>query len=541
MVLSVATGAFAIWKLNEVSAIGNRLAVELKAVTTLGDLARTSQTLSVLSFLEHNATGAEREAYTAEARTTRNEFSKSWSDYSLMVTGDEEAQLAASLRGAWQHFLAVQEEVADLDQAGLPDMAQDVLMNDLSKERETFYTAVRRIQDYRQAKAAAATAAAQKVNESARMWIMIALGSLAVFCVLVGLALTAGISRPISRMTQVMLRLANHDIHVAIPDTGRRDEIGGMASAMKIFKEKLIEAEDLRNQQAALEVDMQHQRKVEVVKLADEFENAVGDIVRAVSSAASELQASAQTLSAAAEETSVQSSAVEIGARQAADNVRSVAAAIEELAASARQVGGEVARSADIANNAAQQAGRTRGSMDALSGDAAQVESVVSIINAIAQQTNLLALNATIEAARAGEAGKGFAVVASEVKGLANQTATSTTTIGVSIAKMQASTQQAVGEISGIEDTIGEVNAIASAIADAVSQQEQTTAEIARNIHEVSQNTSEVTANINSVTLAAQESSAGATQVLGAAKALSRQSDILKGEVDKFLARVRAA
>ncbi|EGF93181.1 methyl-accepting chemotaxis protein MCP signaling domain protein [Asticcacaulis biprosthecium C19] len=541
MVLSVATGAFAIYKLNEVSAIGNRLAIEVKAVSTLGDLARISQALGVTSFLEHNATGAAREGYAAEAAAARNEFSKSWSDYSTMVAGDEEAQLAASLRGAWQHFLAVQEEVADLDQAGLPDMAQEVLMNDLSKERETFYAAVRRIEDYRQAKANAATAAAAKVSESARTWIMIALGSLAVFCVLVGFVLTAGISRPISRMTQVMLKLANHDIHVAIPDTGRRDEIGGMASALKVFKEKLVEAEELRTQQAALEIDMQNQRKVEVVKLADEFEHAVGDIVRAVSNAASELQSSAQTLSAAAEETSVQSSAVEAGARQAADNVRSVAAAIEELAASARQVGGEVARSADIANNAVQQAGRTRGSMDALSGDAAQVESVVSIINAIAQQTNLLALNATIEAARAGEAGKGFAVVASEVKGLANQTATSTTTIGVSIAKMQASTQQAVGEISGIEDTISEVNSIASAIADAVSQQEQTTAEIARNIHEVSQNTSEVTNNINSVTLAAQESSAGATQVLGAAKALSRQSDMLKGEVDKFLARVRAA
>ncbi|ESQ90193.1 hypothetical protein ABAC460_10605 [Asticcacaulis sp. AC460] len=541
MVLSVATGAFSIYKLNEVSAIGTRLATEMKAVSTLGDLARISQALGVTSFLEHNAAGAARDAYAAEAATARNEFSKSWSDYSTMVAGDEEAQLAAALRGAWQHFLAVQEEVADLDKAGLPDMAQDVLMNDLSKERETFYAAVRKIQDYRQAKADAAVAASTKVSESARVWIMVALGSLAVFCVLVGFVLTAGISRPISRMTQVMLKLANHDINVAIPDTGRRDEIGGMASALKIFKEKLVEAEDLRTQQAALEIDMQNQRKVEVVKLADEFEHAVGDIVRAVSNAASELQASAQTLSAAAEETSVQSSAVEAGARQAADNVRSVAAAIEELAASARQVGGEVARSSMIASDAVQQAGRTRGSMDALSGDAAQVESVVSIINAIAQQTNLLALNATIEAARAGEAGKGFAVVASEVKGLANQTATSTTTIGVSIAKMQASTQQAVGEITGIEDTISEVNAIASAIADAVSQQEQTTAEIARNIHEVSQNTSEVTNNINSVTLAAQESSAGATQVLGAAKALSRQSDMLKGEVDKFLARVRAA
>jgi methyl-accepting chemotaxis protein len=179
--------------------------------------------------------------------------------------------------------------------------------------------------------------------------------------------------------------------------------------------------------------------------------------------------------------------------------------------------------------------------MDALGEDAQSVESVVGVISDIASQTNLLALNATIEAARAGDAGKGFAVVASEVKGLADQTAKSTTTINVSIAKMQASTQQAAGEISGIEQTISEVDAIAAAIAGAVTQQEATTSEIARNIHEVSQNTSEVTSNINGVTNAARESSQGAMQVLSAASDLAQQSEALKGEVERFLSRVRAA
>ena len=542
MVLSVATGAFSISQLNEVSTIGTRLAKEISAVSTLGDLGRTSQTLSVISFLQHDAKDEEsRSKYAAEAAEARNAFSKSWADYSTMVSGDQEGALAKSLLKAWQHFLAVQEEVADLDNAGLHDEASDVLMHDLSNERVAFYEAVRQVQVYRQQEADAATVTARHVNETARMWIVVALGSLSVFCVLVGGMLTVSISRPIGRMTQVMLRLAAHDIHVEIPDVRRRDEIGGMAGALKVFKEKLLEGEALRDAQSALEGEMQTRRRTEIAQLADDFEHAIGAIVTTVSSAAGELQASAQTLSAAAEETSVQSSAVEAGARQAADNVRSVAAAIEELAASARQVGAEVARSSGITGSAVQQAVRTRTSMDALSGDAAEVESVISLINDIASQTNLLALNATIEAARAGEAGKGFAVVASEVKGLASQTARSTTTIGVSIAKMQDSTQQAVTAISGIESTISEVNIIATGIADAVTQQEQTTAEIARNIHEVSQNTSDVTVNINSVTQAAQESSAGATQVLSAAKALSQQSDMLKGEVRKFLDRVRAA
>ncbi len=541
MLLSVATGAFSILKLNEVSAIGRKLEGEIAAVSTLGDLARTSQTLSVISFLEHYSSEAERPGFAQEAAETRSAFSKSWSAYNAMVAGDEETRLAADLRKAWQHFLAVQEEVVDLDRAGLTDEAGHVLMTDLNHERGAFYTAVRKVQSFREAKAQAASAEAAKVNGSARLCIVIAMASLTLFCVLVGWTLTASISGPIGRMTGVMLRLAQHETDINVPDTGRRDEIGGMAGALNIFKDKLREGESLRASQAALEKDMERQRRVEISRLAQDFEDAIGNIVRAVSASASELQASAQTLSAAAEQTSAQSSAVESGAKLAADNVRSVAAAIEELSASARQVGQQVSRSGDITGAAVDQAGRTRTVMDTLREDAAEVESVVDLINAIAQQTNLLALNATIEAARAGEAGKGFAVVASEVKGLASQTAKSTSTIGVSIGKMQASTSQAVGEIGGIERTIAEVNDIASAITEAVSQQEQTTAEISRNIHEVSRTTTEVTRNINGVTQAAQESSEGALRVLNAAQALTRQSDQLKGEVDNFLNRVRAA
>ncbi len=542
LIMSVATGGFAILKLSQVSAIGGEMVVQVKAVSVLGDLARLSQQLRALTALQHfSDTDAARGAYAEEADKARSDFSKAWTDYAPMVSGDREAALAATLRAAWQHFLAVQEEITALDKAGLHDDATKVLGGDLKDDAGSFYAAVLGVQTYRHDQVQAATQNAETISISARYWIVASLVLMAAFCVLAGWLLIVGISKPIGRMTGVMQRLANQDMTVDVPDADRKDEIGGMAAAVGVFKASMLETERLRADREALEHEMAEKRRSEMVDLAQRFEQAIGHVVAMVSSASSELQASAETLSATAEETSAQSEAAAAGAEQAALNVRSVAAAIEELASSAKQVGEQVARSSSIAATAVDQAHSIHSSMEGLRQDASEVDTVVAMITDVASKTNLLALNATIEAARAGEVGRGFAVVATEVKGLAEQTGKATTTIGVSIEKMQASTHTAVSEITHIVNTISDVSDIASAIASAASEQERTTEEISRDVQRVSQGTMEVLNNMQGVTQAAQESSSAATQVLAASSELARQSETLKSEVEKFLASVRAA
>ena len=287
--------------------------------------------------------------------------------------------------------------------------------------------------------------------------LMIAVGSLVLGIALAWL-IGRAISKPVVGLCAGMRELAEGNFQVVLPGLGRGDEVGDMAQAVETFK---VKAEQKAREEAEAKMKQDQiaaqQRKADMIKLADDFEGAVGEIIETVSSASTELEASAGTLTSTAQRAQELTTMVAAASEEASTNVQSVASATEEMTSSVNEISRQVQESARMADEAVDQARKTNDRVGELSKAAARIGDVVELINTIAGQTNLLALNATIEAARAGEAGRGFAVVASEVKALAEQTAKATGEIGQQITGIQAATQESVGAIKEISGTIEKI------------------------------------------------------------------------------------
>ena len=355
-----------------------------------------------------------------------------------------------------------------------------------------------------------------------------------------GYMMARSISKPIISMTEAMNELAGKNMEVEIPSTERADEIGEMAGAVQVFKDNMIRADQLAEEQRKEELAQQERAK-RIEKLTVDFDNEVSGVLSTVASATNEMESSAQSLSATAEQTSQQSATVAAAAEQATVNVQTVAAAAEELTSSIDEISRQVSKSSEISSKAVEDAKATDHQIQSLVTAANKIGQVVALITDIAEQTNLLALNATIEAARAGDAGKGFAVVASEVKNLANQTAKATEEIGGQIGGIQTATNDSVAAIQEIGQTIGQINEIATTIASAVEEQSAATQEISRNVEQASTGTQQVSSNIAGVNEAASETGNSANQVLGATGELNQQTTSLRSNVETFLANIKAA
>jgi methyl-accepting chemotaxis protein len=511
---------------------------------------------AAISSTEGSALGAELYEVIADAEINRqlDQTAKDWADRKQAAeaklaeigqaadTDQEQADLATA-KDAYAKLVAL------FEQDMLPKLkATDGVtleIRDLDgKIDEQVGGMAEALQKFRDSKIAAANANDDQFDADGRAssaWIMGISAAAVLLALGIAFGLARAITRPVKAMTAAMGRLAQGDMATEIPGTQREDEIGEMSQAVLVFKESMAEAERLRAEQERQKEAAAVQRKADMHRLADDFEQAVGGVVKTVASAATELRASAESMRSIADETNRQAQAVASASNEASTSVQTVASAAEELSASVDEIARQITQSNTVASRAVQQADQTNSEVSSLSAAAQKIGDVVRLIEEIASQTNLLALNATIEAARAGEAGKGFAVVASEVKNLAMQTGKATEEISGQIAGVQTATANSVRAIKTIGETIQSISAISGGIAAAVEEQTAATREIARNVQQAAQGTGEVSENITGVSRAATETGTAAGQVLGAAGELSHQAELLRSELSTFISKVRAA
>jgi methyl-accepting chemotaxis protein len=463
--------------------------------------------------------------------------------YEPMITSPEERALYAEWSKLWDKYKAGTQEVMALSRKAvgqIPTEAHDLntkVVNKIGLEADAVLN-----KDIELNNKGAEKAAQEAADNYASALMMLAtiLAAAIILGTGVSIYLVRDVSGGIASIVKPMQALGNGDLSAQVPHRGEKTEIGAMADTLQVFKEALI-AKKAADEVAAADAEAKIERGRRVDGITRNFESMIGEIVQTVSSASSQLEASASTLSATANRAREVTNTVASASEEATTNVQSVASATEELSSSVTEISRQVQESARMASGAVGQARITNDRVSELSKAAARIGDVVELINTIAGQTNLLALNATIEAARAGEAGRGFAVVASEVKALAEQTAKATGEISQQINGIQGATQESVNAIKEISGTIEKLAEIASTIAAAVEEQGAATQEISRNVQQAARGTQEVSSNITDVQRGANETGAASSQVLSAAQSLSGDSKRLRLEVGKFLESVRAA
>jgi methyl-accepting chemotaxis protein len=346
------------------------------------------------------------------------------------------------------------------------------------------------------------------------------------------------LTRPLHALTIAMDRLAAGDTLVAVPATGRRDEIGDMARAVDVFEQNMIQGNELTAEREASQA-ARASRQDAMERETDAFGLSVGTVMTRLSGFAEVMRGAAEAMTQASGTVHRAATSTSDGAVTSSRDLATTAGAVEQLTSSFAGITRQVATATAMSREAVERAGASQVTIESLAESTGRIGEVVKLIDTIASQTKLLALNATIEAARAGEAGRGFAVVASEVKSLAVRTAVATEEIANQIASVRGVTEATIAAMTEIGRMIGRMDGISGEMAAAIEEQSVTAREIATRVTAVSDATSHSARAMGEVVLVAGRTGAASREVLEGTAEIDREAWVLRAEVERFLTTVR--
>jgi methyl-accepting chemotaxis protein len=348
-----------------------------------------------------------------------------WQAYKNETLSIQENELLPSIQPLYEKSLASIEAISDLiDEASSYGMGNYVDLK-LYVALEPFLSKLDQLVLLQKKLAYEDSLLSKTFTEQTNKIIVITVSIISILILLMGWSIFHSIRTPLKHLHHTIINVEQESNLSLRVDLKNKDELGEIGESFNLMMDRIVDFVDtLANIGTTLDTATE-----DTIVACQEAQEQVISTQKELSNANVSIEQMTQVVEITQAHTETTITISKDADRHAADNFKLV----EQSSMKIRQL--------------AEAIGHSTKQMDDLREHGQQINSVLTVIKAVAEQTNLLALNAAIEAARAGEQGRGFAVVADEVRSLAQRTQESTGEIETVIANIRKATDEAANQM----------------------------------------------------------------------------------------------